>query len=367
MNKLRQNGFWVLCGGLGAVLVGFVGLFVLPLAGDRSTKQASVVRLAGTLENQKGVVAGDNAIKAWTDRKEELIKDYQAIASFYRSRDMDIEKWLEKLGPLAEGQTPHQDQFMSPYSEATGKIDERLMKAHVGIGIQEDATSTGGIPKSYFGFNWPKLTEFPWNDVKTEDRALIIRALQKRYWIAEHVANACASGEEPLVHRLVDLWFFKPIEKLQDPIGGATARPQYLAAPRGGFQSASETDLPDKLGTTITFGMAVELSYERLPEFLKQLLYPAQSPHVILNITACRIFVDKCACAEKLDSAPLSERCETCKKPQNPVEINERAEPADVAKKKKELEEAVHPLRTTVWLTCQVLDFNPAGFPKWAE
>src|SRR5207302_774942 len=90
----------------------------------------------------------------------------------------------------------------------------------------------------------------------------VLRELQKRYWARQRLANAILNGGVK-VNRIVDFRFFK---KLHDKLNRASWEqyqykqeetvhwPAVNAGPNGQPGGFLETDLPNDLGRTLTFG-----------------------------------------------------------------------------------------------------------------
>ncbi len=361
MNKLKQNGFWIFCGLLAAGLVAAIALVVFPLWTQRDKNRTDVIRMQGSLKTilDKGVPGGSD-ISEWQQRKKAYQDDYKAISKLYTERDVALEAWFSNA-QAAGGQVPLPDQFSDPYKDACKEVEAMLTKAGVAVGTPEKGE--GDEVKLHFGFNWQNLAEVEWDKLSMPDRQNVIRALQKRFWIAKHLAQACAPAEGgKLAARVLDLRFFKPlcddvsaIPPLMGQVGSVKS-PEYIASwvrPQMGAMKFPEFELPDRLGTTLSFGFGVEVPFDNVPRFLQHLLNPAQAPHVLLNIAACRIFVAS----------------------QNETEISENilydpnkepGTPGKVGELRMQKEKAVNPVNATLWLTCQVIDFDPALLPKWA-
>lgn len=359
MNKLKQNAFWAICGALGAVLVIAFVVVVVPRWTDRDTQNAQVGKYRSSLTSL--IVPSDLDIKAWNDRKAECIADYREIAKLYLERDTDLEKWLEKVANIVPpGQAPAPDQYMNPYQDAAKELETSLKNAGVGVGMVEPPKEEGDPPKYHFGFNWEKL-DVDWGRVTDPKvRADVIRLVQKRYWIARHIANACVEGDRPVavVKRVLDLYYFRALHEdtttfRQTERQSGTARaPEYINSwvrPPGAIRFV-ECELPDMLGQTISFGVAVECSFEKAPKFIHNLLSPSQSPRIIVNITAMRMFAATQNHNEVVEDKPY----------------RQDEPPPDVATMKAESERSVKPVSATIWLTCQVIDFDPGKLPGFA-
>ncbi len=366
MNKLKQNLFWAVCGALGAVLVIIFAVVVFPLWAERDAKQVQVIAQKRVLTNAAASVASKGDIDAWNARKKEYIEDYKAIADAYVQRDADLERWLDKLG-MAVSQFPRPDQFINPYQDAGKELEAKLAKINVGVGMVEPPREEGQEPKVHFGFNWEQIStsDVDWQRVTPADQNAVVRLVQKRYWIAEHIANACSHVEEGRtvtdVKRILDLRFFrylhddtqnfKPPEMRSQGAAGLRV-PEYIPSwvKSGGAIKFLECDLPDALGQTISFGLAVETSFDKVPKFIQNLLHPTQSPKIVVNICAMRVF----AATQNALTVEHVEKYE--------------ADPApNVAEIKAKMEKTVKPVNATIWLTCQVIDFDPGKLPGFAK
>jgi hypothetical protein len=109
-----------------------------------------------------------------------------------------------------------------------------------------------------------------------------------------------------------------------------------------------ETKVPKHLGRTLTFGFAVEMNYQNMPDLVYNLLHPSLEPILNVSIAGLCVFVPK----------------------PNPAEVRETftvrpGEEAEVLKKVKEAEANYPPAPVHVYVTCQVFDFDPAGIPSF--
>ncbi len=367
MNKLKQNIFWVICGVAGAALLAICGVVLFPLFNDKEVARSSVSTLKNSLAKsvQEGMPGNDD-VKAWEQRRALLVADYDFISKHYIERDKELQRWFpENDVELPDEPPPRIQQFADKYRDNGKEIENMFKAAGIAIGIQELSTDPNAEPKTQFGFNWEKLSEVPWEEVPPADEAQVVRLLQKRFWIARHLANACAPSvdgkSQKVAERLLDLRFFKELHN-----NGSWFQPldAQIAGVRAPLYSGSwariipgvkfpEFELPDRLGLTITFGAAVEIRFDKVPAFLQQMLNPSQRPQILINILSSRIFVEK----------------------QNPPEVKGEVEvnldlgqdkDKMVAEWKAKMEKELKPVNATVWLVCQALDFDPAARPKWA-
>lgn len=370
MNQLKLNSFWVACAGLLAGLVVLFVAFVLPAWSDARTKYNQLKTLDRGLPTQVSDMPGDEDIKKWEDRRKTYIAGYREIAGFYAEHDVELESWFN----ADLGANPRWESFNSYYQEECQRTEQTLKEAGIVIGI----SNPNKEEELNFGFNWYPLKDYRWNEIPIRDRPpntptgvpypgqiSTLRAIQKRFWIARHVAQACLFSKSPedkgarLVNRLMDVRFFQNLHpdtaKFPTIEGqqGGMGLPQYDGAWMGNLQGFQEVHLPERLGSTITFGVAVELPIENVALYLRQLLNFGSRPRPLLTILGCRVFVRK--------QNPHEDTLNFERDPRKP------GEDARLIKEIEERQKSVKPAPAEAWITAQVIDFDPSAVPSWVR
>ena len=374
MNKLKQNLFWVGVA-VGLAVVGAVaGLWWYPLHDSAGTEKSAIAGLNGELQGLitqapwekaapdiKSGAPGQKDIDKWQDLKKQFQGDFKKIAENYISHDAQLEEWFKSL---TNKTNPPHGEFCNSLVDAAKALEEEIRKKGVLIGLPNESK-----PDGKYGFNWGDVVNLPWTAITDDERKSAIRDLQKRYWVCELIRDAVIA-EGVKAERLNDVFFFKP---LADPTKlPVEARPtaqegeiKYVGSPAAEFgatkyeelylpegeKPAKPEDPKNYLGRTITFGFSVTLSYSDVAKLIREVITPSKS-QLLVNVTGVRIF------------APT----------QNPLKKDDqikipKGEPKDekIAARKKELEAAVKPHPVQVWITGQVIDFDPSKVPAWGK
>jgi len=105
-----------------------------------------------------------------------------------------------------------------------------------------------------------------------------------------------------------------------------------------------EFELPEKLGSTISFGFTIEIAYGKLPLFLNEFLRPEQKPEMLVDVAGVQITVPE----------------------QNPPNMMVRwqQEKNDRDARLQEEEEKIKPVPVTVLIACRVIDVDQEKLPK---
>jgi len=115
----------------------------------------------------------------------------------------------------------------------------------------------------------------------------------------------------------------------------------------------AETDLPNELGKTLTFGFAIELPYSEVPKAIREMLNPgnqaaAQEP-MLVNLIGTHVTIRE-------QNEPLVNYTYIEKD-----EADKNAKMADALKKAGG--DKARPVLLSV--TCQIIDFEPAKVKKF--
>jgi hypothetical protein len=345
MDQLKKNAFWVAMGAVGLAILAFFWIAVFPKWGEKATLRKKLAAAVGGPNGIKTVhMPGDPDIERFMKFRDEALKNYTDITSFYTESSKFLGRWFPGIG-----EDPPRDGFMSKYRGEVTKLEEDLKKKGVKIGISSpDDEDKDKKPK--FGFNWEDNFQFDQAGGPEEQRR-VLKELQKRFWARQRVANAILSGGVN-VSRIVDFRFFR---RLHDKLTGAWEQApsgadavHYLGlgtrSDSGVVSNYTEYDLPDDLGKTLTFGFAVELPYSEVPKLLKEILNPTPgenaSQRLLVSIVGAEVTIRE-------QNPPEREYTYT--------KGNKEEEIAAIAKAKEDIK----PLNMLLTVTCQIIDFDP--------
>jgi hypothetical protein len=301
MKKIKLSPFW-----LAIVIAGIVLILAIVPVGTKMTQQTN---LKGKLKRQVNELSaaregtpsrGD--IESWTKYRTEVTKAYVDVTTFYINSDKVLERWFPNLLLGGDGD-PARDNFMTRYLDEGRQLEDKLSGKpyEVKIGPEDQ-----GGKKERGGFNWETLTPADWAVVVgngTTDEKSVLRELQKRYWARQRLANAITNGGVK-VNRVLDFRFFK---KLHEKLGAAYweqwgNKPEEIvhwqgvgAGPNGQPVGFTETDLPNELGKTLTFGFALELPYSEVPKAIREMLNPgneaAAQERMLVNLIGTHVTI----------------------------------------------------------------------------
>lgn len=361
MNALMQNKFWLIIIVALVVLVGlFVGL-VVPQWTDRSKAEGSITSY--NLELAKLDPPGNPDIEKYEAYRQKIIDGYDLITRHYTDRDNDLEQWF-----LGFATAPNRGTFMIKYSDEIKNIETALGQVGTKIGIKLDPDDPEEKPR--FGFNWETPTQEHWATINqmggTAAENAVLKALQKRFWARQRLANIIVdvNAEKPKakvkVTRVVDFRFFKPLHRgLQNapwdaPLQGSDKITyRSIGMTESGFGRVfSEYVLPNKLGTTLTFGFALDLPYSEVPRIIREMLNPATDSgpggRILLNVTGTHVAI-------RDQNVPIIEFYY----PER--DIKEKAAKEQAAK------DNVKPMDVRLAVTCQMIDFDPSKVTDWSK
>jgi hypothetical protein len=361
MKKIKLSPFW-----LGIVAALALLLFVLaPMVGTMMTKQARLQRDVGReAQNLAAARAGTPSrgdIESWQKYKGEVGTAYKSVTDFYTGSDKYLERWFPNILVGADGD-PSRDTFMARYSDEGRLLEEKLSKAphNVVIGLESDRE--GG--KTRFGFNWEAVTPGDWATITAQgagDEKHVLRELQKRFWARQRLANIILNSSVK-VNRIVDFRFFKPLHErmTQAPWQQFPQKPSEAihwmgvnAGTNGQPIGFSKTVLPNDLGTTLTFGFALELPYSEVPKAIREMLNPGNE-----------------AAAQERMLVNLIGTLVTIREQNEPViafnyiqgdDADKAAKMADALKKAG----GDKPRSVLLAVTCQIIDFDPGKVKKF--
>jgi hypothetical protein len=281
MKKLKLSPFWLVMIGVAAVLLFGLLPVVLNQKAKEDALRGQLKRKAADLAAARDDTPSRSDIEAWTKYRSDITKAYVDVTNFYTQSDKVLERWFPNLLLGADGD-PARDTFMTRYLDEGKQLEDKLSAKPYEVKIISEDPN-GGKPRS--GFNWEPMTPADWAQVAASgatDEKMVLRELQKRFWARQRLANAIINGGVK-VNRIVDFRFFK---RLHDKLSGSpweqwkntpedTIHWQGVnAGPNGQPAGFAETDLPNELGKTLTFGCALELPYSEVPKAIREMLNP---------------------------------------------------------------------------------------------
>jgi hypothetical protein len=390
MEKTSKNPFLMAMGALCVVaVIGFIAL-VLPAKGEVTTKTTTINKSVGTINKEISTLPGDGNVEVWTKNAEELRKRYRDQLQELMETDQSLGQWFDTLDDSTTYAV-----FMNTYDDQRGKLQEELLDKGVLLGstrMEDNKLVETGQP----GFNWIEKSNIIART--NEDERQAKEMLQKRFNICRAIVNAVTAGYDKSAaagrpRRLLDVTFlekfkFLPTTSGVNPeaiknfhilidhrryagfaaIGSGAFMEQELPfngedrplpvvdpdAPAGGPADASASTPGPKekrLGRTITVGFAVVMEYQHVPDLIRNLLQPSVEPKLNLSIVGLNIFVAEPNPAEKKETYVLK--------------AGETRE--EVEKRFEERTANSPPPQVHVYVTCQVMDLDPAAVPPFLK
>jgi hypothetical protein len=361
MKKIKLSPFWLAVLASIGVLVFALVPYIFTMIAEKKKMNGILRRLAGDLKTAKEGTPSRQDIDSWQKYRSEVVRAYNDVTKFYSDSDKTFERWFQGLNVGANG-VPARDAFMTRYNDEAQQLEKKLDQKpyEVKIGIEDENQGR----KLRGGFNWEMLTPADWTVIASggeADEVHVLRELQKRYWARQRLANTILNGGVK-VNRIVDFRFFK---RLHDKLGQAfweqypTKAEEVIhwqgvgAGLTGQPSGFGETDLPNDLGKTLTFGFAIELPYSEVPKAIREMLNPGNQPAaqepMLVNLIGTHVTMHE----QNEPTVPYS------------FELNNEADRA--AKQADALKKAggdkARPVLLSV--TCQIVDFDSAKVKKF--
>jgi hypothetical protein len=286
MKKINLSPFWLVVVAAIGVLVFALVPYIFTMINNKKKVNGQLRRLAADLKSAKEGTPSRQDIETWQKYRSEVVRAYNDVTKFYSDSDKVLERWFPNLLLGADGD-PARDAFMTRYVDEGNQLENKLAAKpyEVKIGVEDPTPGQ----KSKAGFNWEPITPSDWNVIAAGGAAEekhVLHELQKRYWARQRLANTILNGGVK-VYRIVDFRFFK---KLHEKLGAAPWEQfpnkaeevihwQGVSAGSTGQPIGfAETDLPNELGKTLTFGFAIELPYSEVPKAIREMLNPGNQP-----------------------------------------------------------------------------------------
>ena len=355
MNKIKLSPFWLGVLISGVVLLVVFGALVMPKTAVMAKKKRSVNTIAKDLKDAKDGTPSRADIDSWTKYKGEVTTAYKQVTDFYTVSDKHLERWFPGILTGGDG-NPSRDIFMSRYRDEGDKLEADLLKKDVKIGFDDETPGR----KGKFGFNWEAIAPNDWALIQA-DELMVLRELQKRFWARQRLANAILNGGVK-VQRIADFRFFK---KLHDKLSNAPWEqyqykneetihwPAVNAGQNGQPISFVETDLPNDLGKTLTFGFAVELPYSEVPKAIREILNPGNeattAERMLVNLIGTHVTIRE-QNDPKVSFTYIKDDA-----------ADEAAKKADALAKSG----GEKPRSVLLAVTCQIVDFDPSKVKKF--
>jgi hypothetical protein len=355
MNKIKLSPFWLGVLVAGIVLIALLGAIVMPQRSVLARKKRNVSSIANDLKSAKDGTPSRQDIDSWNKYKGEVTTAYKAVTDFYTVSDKYLERWFPGILLGGDGD-PSRDVFTARYNDEGVKLEEQLKKKDVKIGFEdEDPTRKGK-----FGFNWESISPNDWALIQTDEKP-VLRELQKRFWARQRLANAILNGGVK-VQRILDFRFFKklheklsnaPWEQYQYKNEETIHWPAVNAGQNGQPINFVETDLPNDLGRTLTFGFAVELPYSEVPKAIREILNPGNeattAERMLVNLIGTHVTIRE-QNDPKVSFTYIKDDA-----------ADEAAKKADALAKSG----GEKPRSVLLAVTCQIVDFDPSKVKKF--
>jgi len=359
VKKPQLSPFWMGMLAAAGILVLVASLLVAPKYTAKNRLTGRIRTKTKELTEAKDGTPSRADIESWNKYRAELVRSYNDITKFYADSDKVLERWFPNLLIGADGD-PARDTFMGRYLDEGKQLEDKLTAKpyEVRIGIED---TVGGRPK--FGFNWEAIQPQMWGAIAAAgpaDEKAVLHELQKRYWARQRLANIILNGGVKVSH-ILDFRFFKLLHPSLNsaPWQQTPTKPDEIvhwqgvgANPQGQAIGFAETDLPSGLGTTLTFGFAVELPYAEVPKAIREILNPGNAPQaqdMLINLIGTHVTI-------KEQNVPKVEF------------IFEQGNQSDEALKKAEAllkAGGDRPRPVLLAVTCQIIDFDATKVKKF--
>lgn len=372
MNQLAKNKFLTAIGIVFVVCLIAFGVLVYPAWGTATAKTRSVNTTVGRIKQAAADLPGEPNMTEWTEHAGKLKARYGKSLEELVKLDRNLGDWFSEVDNDSTF-----DYFMNKYDDEVKKLQTELQEKGVLLGSPQIGEDNKLIEAGLPGFNWLRRTDILVRN-NDEERA-VKEILQKRFNICRAIVNAVTAGVDKAApkgreRRLMDVTFlekfkFMPPGRVVDAgegrsfsivldhrryvgyAGPGSGNFMEYTLPRNGDLTLEGEDKQPWLGRTITVGFAVAMEYPQVPELLKNLMQPGVEPELNLAIVGLNVFVPK----------------------PNPVEIVETVnlkpdeDEAPYLKAAAEKTAASLPPQVNVYVTCQVIDFEPAAVPAYIK
>lgn len=334
--KLKQNAFWVGCGGALLILVVLYAIMYRPKADLLATKLRTFQqrdRDLGDLVNSD-TIPGRPDIDAQKAHKAEMLGKLEAMVKFYQEKDLSFESWLPQLN-TKEFDTPNPGLFLAHWETEKNQLNDLLQ------------------PAEQRGFMWEVVPNTALDNKTTGP--MLMKDLQKMYWIRVRIWEAIQAivnqerQEKKPVLELQEVAFLESVYARYQGIGQAPQNYPGVGTMVGRYPGIAvnrDFVLPGGLGRTITFGISLKIKLTDLPNVLAILLDPNAKPNkMLIELLGVRV---------------------------EPAETNEFKKTVDVSQENQEGDLVEHrkkvvPQPVIVRITARVLDFDKAKLEEKAN
>ena len=297
MKKMQQFLGWAIAGliVIAAVLVFMVK--ALPMVVMIAGESKAIRNLAKDLKEK----AKDNPkpkareISQYGVIRTQLIRKYNSVVAFYDGHDKPLEQWHPSL--KITDKFPTASDFRVMYlneMDALNKQFEDNAAITLGYHRPEDEEDEFEVLR---GFNWED-----WDNITVKQLSnKYMRLLQKRFWIRKWLSEI-AQDPALSISRLLEVDFLVRIKdidlelvhSMETNIHLARWERAFIPASVGGSERqsgiADELLLAGDLGETITFGVAVMLPYEKIPDLIDRIQRVTEDSFLV-HMVGCRIYV----------------------------------------------------------------------------
>lgn len=350
MKKMRQFLGWAIAGliVIAAVLV-FMGK-ALPMVVMIANRSSDISDLSDTLQSKAKRNPKPTApeISEYDVIRTRLIKKYDSVVAFYDAHDKPLEQWHKRLD-IKSARFPTASEFRVMYLNEMDALNKQFEdNAAITLGYHRPMDDEDEFVVLR-GFNWEDWDNITVKELTNE----YMRLLQKRFWIRKWLAEI-AQDPKLSISRLLEVDFLVRIKNIDlelvhsEEQGIQMTRWERAFIPRMGRGSQRQTTiaeellLPGNLGETITFGVAVMLPYEKIPDLIDRIQRVTENAFLV-HMVGCRIYVHD----------------------QNPHVYPETVAEDKAAEREAELKELYGSRHPIVAITAYVIDFDASKKKKF--
>lgn len=275
MSRFRIDPFWAAIAGALGVLVLVVSFVVSAKIARRVRLEEEVKREAAELEQARAGTPSRQDVESWTRYKAEVLKSRKGVSDYCAGNCRALSRWFPDL-PMSPDGDPPRDAFVARYRDEAAALEKRLA-----------AITRGDDEEKCPGFNWEDLAIPRWSSIGRDEERIILRELQKRFWVRSRIAELALLGRVRF-RRVVDFRFFRPLhEKFAEGIGGPGALP---AASWPGVPPSSEP-IPGDWGRELTFGVALELPQREAARALQEILSSGGRDPMLITLIGTHVMI----------------------------------------------------------------------------
>ena len=279
MTRIRNNIFWIISALLGIVyLISLVSYF--GLTSDIESAITKINRNKEKIDQEIGELEkdsfpGEKDIKAWQDRKHEIIEELNSTSKYYVDKnnillnfrigsskdfpknDTTYQHFLDEL-TKADYEVRKDVDRLIPDVDSVKKFYEKYNSKDYKIVSDKFGQDES---KNFAVFNWEDNLSKPNNE---DEKKRLLSTLIKRYWIRNKIACSLSG----LVNVLVRLDF----STKSSPESSKLVPNEFFSKDEYGINNQHEITYKDGIYTTITFGLKVIIPPKNVGVLISRLL-----------------------------------------------------------------------------------------------